>query len=81
MENIIIEVIGILSTLLILVGMCFKTTTIKGSILMRSFNIVGSLIFTIYGILVPAYSTAILNAVLVFVNSYHLVVLLKQNKK
>ena len=81
MENIIIEVIGILSTLLILVGMCFKTTTIKGSILMRTFNIIGSLVFTIYGILVPAYSTAILNAVLVFVNSYHLVVLLKQTKQ
>ena len=81
MNSIMIEVIGILSTVLILIGMCFKTTTIKGSIFMRAFNIIGSTTFLIYGILLPAYSTAILNGILILVNSYHLILLLKQKNK
>lgn len=76
-----IEFVGIVATLLILVSMLFKTTTIKGSILMRVINVIGSVIFTIYGCLLPAISTAILNAALVLVNSYHLVFLFKDLKK
>ncbi|MGN0961104.1 MAG: hypothetical protein ACI4PF_02755 [Christensenellales bacterium] len=81
MNPIIIEIIGIVSTLLILTSMLFKTTTIKGSILMRILNLIGSLTFVLYGILIPAYSTAILNAGLVLVNGYHLIILIKENKK
>jgi len=76
----LVEVIGIIATLLILVSMLFKTTTIKGSIFMRSLNIVGSIVFTIYGCLLPAISTAILNGILIIVNSWHLILLLKSNK-
>lgn len=77
----IVEIIGIFATLFVVASMCFKTTSIKGSIYMRVLNIVGSLIFVIYGILLPAYSTGILNAVLVGVNTYHLVKLLKTTKE
>ena len=80
MDPIAIEIIGIVSTLLILVSMLFKTTTIKGSILMRSLNIAGSVVFVVYGCLLPAISTAILNGALVLVSTYHLIVLLKENK-
>ena len=78
--NIFIEIIGILSTVIILISMLFKTTTKRGSILMRSINIIGSILFVIYGCLLPAVSTALLNAALVIVNSYHLYLLLKDNK-
>lgn len=81
MSPLIIELIGIASTLLILVSMLFKTTSVKGSVLMRSFNIVGSAVFVVYGCLLPAISTAVLNSALVLVNAYHLIVLIKQNKK
>ena len=81
MNNIIVEVVGILATLLVFAGMSFKTTTIKGSVWMRTLNIVGSIVFVVYGCLVPAYSTAILNACLVGVNIYHLVLLLIKEKK
>lgn len=77
----IVEIIGIFATLFVVASMCFKTTNIKGSIYMRVLNIIGSLIFVIYGILLPAYSTGILNAVLVGVNTYHLAKLLKSNKE
>ena len=78
--NIVIEIIGISATLLILVSMLFKTTSIKGSILMRSINIVGSAVFVVYGCLLPAVSTAILNGALIIVNTYHLIILLKETK-
>lgn len=81
MNSTVIEVIGIASTLLILASMLFKTTTIKGSILMRTLNLLGSAVFVVYGVLLPAISTAILNAALVLVNSYHLIVLIKEKNK
>ena len=78
---VVIEIIGICSTLLILTSMLFKTTTIKGSMIMRVLNLIGSFAFVVYGALLPALSTAILNAGLVIVNGYHLTLLLKENKK
>ena len=80
MNPVIIELIGISSTVLILVSMLFKTTTIKGSILMRSLNIAGSVVFVVYGCLLPAISTAVLNAALVIINTYHLVLLIKESE-
>lgn len=73
----IIEIIGILATLLILASMCFKTTSYKGSFWMRTINIAGCVVFMVYGIFLPAISTAILNGALVIVNTYHLIMLIK----
>ena len=81
MNPIVIELVGIASTLLILVSMLFKTTTLKGSIFMRALNLSGSVIFVVYGCLLPAISTAVLNAGLVIINAYHLALLIKDNKK
>ena len=76
-----IENIGIISTVFILVSMLFKTTSVKGSLWMRALNILGSILFVVYGILLPALSTAILNAALIIVNTYHLIMLIKEYKK
>ena len=73
----IIELIGIVATVIILISMLFTTTTVKGSIYMRSLNILGSLIFIVYGFLLPAVSTATLNAMLTVINVYHLIKLIK----
>ena len=48
---------------------------------MRSINIAGSIFFIVYGVLLPAISTAILNSIMVIVNTYHLVKLIRVNKK
>ena len=80
MSPILIESIGIVATLLILFSMLFKTTTLKGDIRMRILNLCGSIIFTVYGCLLPALSTAILNGALIVINTYHLVSLLKEQK-
>ena len=81
MSPIVIEIIGISATVLILFSMLFKTTTLKGDIRMRVLNLIGSAIFTVYGCLLPAISTAVLNCALIIVNAYHLVSLLKEKKK
>ena len=80
MPNFLIEAIGLIATILIFIGMNFKTDTLKGDIAMRIFNLVGSAIFAVYGFLVPAWSTAVLNCLLVIVNTAHLVILLKNKK-
>lgn len=80
MSPLAIEIVGILSTMLILASMLFKTTTLKGGIAMRVLNLVGSATFVVYGVLLPSISTAILNSALVIVNSYHLIVLIKESK-
>jgi len=77
----IIELIGIVATLFILTSMLFKTNTTKGAIIMRSINLVGSAIFVVYGSLLPAISTAILNAGLVIINTFHLIRLIITIKK
>lgn len=76
----IIEIIGIIATIIIVIAMCFNTTTIKGNYLMQILNIIGSLVFVIYGLILPAYSTALLNGILVFVNAYRLLMLIVKQK-
>ena len=80
MNPIVLEVIGILSSLIILISMLFKTTSFKGSLTMRILNLCGSIVFVIYGCLLPAVSTAVLNTGLELVNAYHIVLLIKDNK-
>lgn len=81
MNTNIIEIIGLVASFLLVISLCFKTETLKGSIWMRSLNIIGSIIFAIYGFLLPAYSTGIVNTLLVAINSYRLCVLIKENKQ
>lgn len=75
------EIIGIVATLFILVSMLFPTLSYKGSLVMRILNMVGSIIFVVYGVLLPAISTAILNGCLIFVNLYHIIKLILKHKK
>ena len=77
----IYEIIGIVGTLFVLVGFCFKTTTFWGSFYLRLFNIIGALILLVYGILLPALSTAILNGALFVINSGYLISLIVQHNK
>jgi len=72
------EAIGIVASLLIIVSMSFKTSTLQSTIKMRIFNMLGSAVFVVYGLVLPAYSTAFLNAVLIGVNAHHLRVLLRK---
>lgn len=76
-----IEFIGIAATIFIIISMSCKTSNIKSAIMMRITNIIGSIVFIVYGILLPAISTAILNGIVTVINIYHLILLLKSKKQ
>ena len=73
-----IEILGIIATLFVIISMSCKSTNRKYAIIMRITNIIGSVLFVIYGCLLPAISTAILNGLLIIINLYHLVILIKK---
>lgn len=61
------ELIGIIGTLFILIGF----TSNKKSII-RIFDMIGAMLFIIYGAMIGAISTIVLNACLILVNGYKL---------
>ena len=73
-----IEFIGILAGIFILSSLVFRSTTRKTEILMRILNSIGAVLFIIYGILLPAYSTAIINSCILVVNIHNIYALLKR---
>ena len=77
----IYEIIGIVGTVIVLIAVSFKTTSFWGSFWFRLFNLIGSIIFLVYGILLPALSTAILNGALIAINSGYLISLIIQHNK
>lgn len=68
-------ILGLVASLIVLVSMCFDASTRKGDILLRSWNLVGSILSVIYGIILgPAgFGMIILNGTLVFVNVWYLI--------
>lgn len=78
-----IAVIGLLASVIVLVSMCFNTKTLKGTLWMRSVNLFGSILSTIYGLLLgpSGLGMIILNGTLIFVNLFYLVkALIDKNK-
>lgn len=65
-----VEIIGILGSIFVLLAMTVKSSTTKGNITMRIINIVGSIIFVVYGFMISAYSTAFMNVAATFVNGF-----------
>lgn len=61
------EFIGLVGTLLILVG--FLSNSEKK---IRLFDMAGSACFVAYGVLIGAYSNIVLNGILIFVHLYKL---------
>lgn len=76
-----VEYIGLTASLFIMISMCFPTNTFKATLFLRIFNLIGSIIFLVYGIMLPAISTAVLNGVNVVVNSVQMVLLFVKKKK
>ena len=70
-----VAIVGLFASIVVLVSMCFNTKTIVGELLMRSLNLVGSIISVIYGMMLGALGAGmiLLNGTLIFVNLYYLV--------
>ena len=70
----LIELIGFLATFLVFIS--FIPKDIK---LIRWLNLIGSILFVIYGIVVGAFWTSVLNICLIIVQVYHLVKIRKKS--
>lgn len=64
----IYEILGLIGSFFICASMIWKTTTFKGTLLMRIINSLGCVLFIIYGCVLPAYSTALANICCLFIN-------------
>lgn len=71
-----IEWVGYLASILIAASMFMKDI-----VKLRFINLVGSLCFVIYGIVISAYPVAITNIVIVGVNLYYLYKMVNNKKK
>ena len=79
-ELLLKEIVGMTGSILVAISMMCKTTTDKGVMWLRIFNLIGSLIFVVYGIMLPAYSTIILNCICVVLNTVGLINIIKKIK-
>lgn len=68
-----VDIIGLTASLLVVFSMIFKTTTYKGTMLMRTLNLIGSVFFIVYGMMLPAYATAVTNMAVFVLNIVYLV--------
>lgn len=62
------EAIGLVATLLVLASFLINDMR-----LVRTINMAGAAFFVAYGLLIGAFSTWLVNAILVFVHCYYLV--------
>ena len=72
--NIFLEIFGYIGTALVIISMMMKSIN-----KLRIFNISGAIISMIYSIFISAWPVAVLNACLICINSYQLVISLTKN--
>ena len=68
------ELIGYAASILIAISLMMKSL-----IRLRVINGIGALVFVVYGILIEAYPVAILNSLIVLIDSYYLIRMLKRS--
>ena len=67
------EWLGLSASTMVLISMCFKTTSKLGRLFMRLMNAFGSIVFICYGIIIHSLSLLILNSALTVINIYYLI--------
>lgn len=76
-----IEIISILASLLVLISMLVKTTNFKGTIFMRIFNTIGSVVFVYYGTARILPAVILMNSLIVIINIIYIIKETKDHKK
>lgn len=62
-----IEFVGILATIFIVLSFVFQKEN-----QIRTINIVGCILFVVYGVIIGAFSTWLSNGILILIHSYYL---------
>lgn len=76
-----IEIIGLIATVLLAISMMVNTKNLKTVIMMRALNALACVAFVVYGLLLSAYSTAISNGFIFFVDLWYLYKNMKEYKE
>lgn len=74
------EIVGFLASIIVIVSITFNPQSKKGNIWLRLLNLLGSIAFIIYGILLPAYATIFMNCVAGIINLIYLIKILRSAK-
>lgn len=72
----LIEWVGYLASILIALSMFMKNI-----IKLRFINLIGCILFTIYGFIIKAYPVAIVNTVISFTNIYYIYKMVNESKE
>lgn len=88
MTDTFVELVGILASVLIVISMTFKTTTFKGTIIMRVINLLGSIVFICYGTFNNfteggriLWSTVLANVATLIINAIYIYKEIKEHKR
>ena len=76
-----IESVGIVASIFIVFSLAFKTTTFKGTLLLRILNSLGCVFFIVYGGLIEAWSTLIANAACLIINIIYTIIEIRNYKR
>lgn len=70
------EIIGILGTLFIIIAF-----SLNGELKIRIFDLIGAILFVIYGLTIHSFSTILLNTILIIIQIYKLYgIILRKDK-
>ena len=72
-----IEVLGMLATVILIISMAYNCKDKKSAIIMRIINGVAALMFVIYSICMSAYSTILSNLLILLIDIYYLIKLMR----
>lgn len=72
-----IEVLGMLATVILIISMAYNCKDKKSTIIMRIINGVAALMFVIYSICMSAYSTILSNLLILLIDIYYLIKLMR----
>lgn len=76
----ITEIVGFAASIIVIISITFNPQSKKGNICMRLINMLGSIIFVIYGALLPAYATVFMNCIAGIINLIYLIKILRSAK-
>jgi hypothetical protein len=75
-----VELLGIIASIFMVFSLILPSTSARGNISMRILNIIASALFVVYGCLIPAFSTALLNSLTIIINIINIVKIKRKMK-
>lgn len=71
-----IEFVGIMASMFVLISFVFKN-----QLVIRSINLIGCIVFVVYGLLIHSLSIWLLNGILIFIQCYYIAKYVVDSKK